>query len=140
MTDDMGALDLERVHQPDCIGRHAIDGETAAGGIALPDPAMIVGNDVELAAESRGLILPIGGKPAQPRDEHHGEADPLPLVIQLAVADQDPRHRYAMQSGECVGITARVACQTGSRRPGLWAVSAAANCASNLTHGPRRMP
>ena len=58
MADDMGPLDLERIHQSDHIGRHAIDCEAAARRVALPDPAMVMGYDVELAREGRRLVLP----------------------------------------------------------------------------------
>ena len=112
MTDDMGALDIERVHQPEHIGRHAVDGKAAARQIALSDAAMIVGDDVEILGESRDLVLPKRGKPGQSRHEHDGKPDTLPLIIERAIADNDSRHRPASQSGSGVGITAVGSCQT----------------------------
>jgi hypothetical protein len=92
MADDVGPLDLERIHQPHHIGRHAVDREAAARHIALPDAAVIVGDDIEFPGEGGDLVLPERGKPAQPRDEQDGKPDTLPLVIERAVADHDSRH------------------------------------------------
>ncbi len=99
MADDMGALDFEGVHQPNHIGRHAVDGKAAARQIALPDAAMVVGDDVEILGEGSDLILPERGKPGQSRHEHDGKPDTLPLVIERAVANNDSRHRPASQNG-----------------------------------------
>ncbi len=63
MPDDMRPLDLQRVHQPDHVGRHAVDGKPAARQVALADPAMIVGDDVEILGEGDRLIVPERGKP-----------------------------------------------------------------------------
>src|SRR5260221_4853247 len=57
----------------------------------------------------------------------------------MAIANQDSRHRFAMQNGECVGITARKSCQTESSSRCSSAGSTAVNPASNLTHQPRRI-
>ena len=93
MPDDVGPLDLQRIHQPDDVGRHAVDGKPAARQVALADPAMVVGDDVEIFGESGDLIVPERGEPGQPRHEEDGEPDTLPLIIERAVADYDPRHR-----------------------------------------------
>src|SRR5437763_888698 len=114
MTDDMGALYLQRIHQPDDVGSHAVDREAAERRIALPDPAVIVRYDVEFSRESRDLLVPKGGKTAQPGDEQHGESHPLPLVIKRALAGNDSRHRPANPTRMGVGITAIGGCQTAT--------------------------
>ena len=114
MADDVGALDLQRIHQADHIGRHAVDRKAAARRVALPDAAMIMGYDVELARESRDLLLPKRGKTAQSSDKQHGEPDPLPLVIERALASDDSRHRPANPTRMGVGITAIGVCQTAT--------------------------
>jgi hypothetical protein len=114
MTDDMGALDLERVHQPEHIGRHAVDGKAAARQIALSDAAMVMGDDVEILGEGGNLILPERGKPGQSRHEEDGKPDTLPLIIERAIADNDSRHRPASQNGTGVGIIAIGGCQTAT--------------------------
>ena len=105
MADDMRPLDLQRIHQPDHVGRHAVDGKAAARQVALADPAMVVGDDVEGLGEGGDLVVPERGKPAQPRHEHDGEPDTLALVIERAVADYDPRHRSATGKNPQAGIT-----------------------------------
>src|SRR5438067_13171512 len=112
MTDDMGALYLQRIHQPDDVGSHAVDREAAARRIALPDPAVIVRYDVEFSRESRDLLVPTGGKTAQPGDEQHGESHPLPLVVKRALAGNDSRHRPSNLTRMGVGLPA-----IGGRQP-----------------------
>src|SRR5690349_11909582 len=75
---------------------------------------MIVGYDVELSRESRDLLLPKRGKTAESGDEEHGEPDPLPLVIERALASDDSRHRPANPTRMAVGITAIGVCQTAT--------------------------
>src|SRR5204863_8710636 len=99
VADDMGAFDLEGIHQPHDIGRNAVDGEPAARYIALAYAAMVVGDDIEFPGEGGILGLPERGKPAQPRNEQDGKSDTLPLIIESAVADYDSRHRPANQTG-----------------------------------------
>ena len=66
---------------------------------------MVMRDDVKFPGKGGDLVLPEGGKTAQPRDEQDGEPDTLPLVIERAIADYDSRHRPANQSGRGVGIT-----------------------------------
>src|SRR5438309_6828238 len=87
MSDDMGTLDPQRIHQADNVGRHPLDGIPDPRLIALPDAAMIERHDLEPLRKSRYLVLPKGCKPAESRDEQDREAHAVPLVIERAVAD-----------------------------------------------------
>lgn len=69
VSDEMGALDAERIHQADHIRRHTLDGVADAALIALPDAAMIEGHDLEPLGESGDLVLPKRCEPAKPGDE-----------------------------------------------------------------------
>jgi hypothetical protein len=92
VADDVGALDFQRVHQRDHVGGHAVDGVAAAARVALPDAAMVVGDDVELAGERRHLVAPKRRGAAEPGDEQDRKSAALALVIQRAVADRDTCH------------------------------------------------
>src|SRR5207249_3038619 len=129
MPDDMGAFDLQRIHQPDDVGRHAVNGKPAARQVALPDPAMVVSDDVEMLGEGDGLILPERSKPRQPRHEHDGEPDTLPLIIERAVADYDPRHCFAIARVASVSPRLRAVKRqrSGGAMQAIHSVAAAAN-------------
>ena len=81
MSNDVAALDAQRVHQPDDIDRHPFDRIADPARIALPKPAMVKGNDFELFRKRDDLIVPKGSEAAEPGDEQHGETRAVPLVI-----------------------------------------------------------
>jgi hypothetical protein len=64
MSDDVGALNPQCIHQADNVSRHSLDGVPEPSLIALPDAAVIERNDLEPLCESRDLVLPKGCEPA----------------------------------------------------------------------------
>jgi hypothetical protein len=62
----MPALDVEPVHQPDYVGRHPVDRVSNPTLVALPDAAMIEGDDLEPFGE-RSYLIPPKGSPIEMR-------------------------------------------------------------------------
>ena len=87
MSDDMAALDAQRVHQSDDIDRHPLDRIADPAWIALSEAAMVKSDDLEPLSESSDLIVPERCKTAEPGDEQDGETHAMPLVIERAVTD-----------------------------------------------------
>ncbi len=87
MADHMSPADFERIQQPDGIDRHPLDGVAHSRRIALPDAAVIEGDDLEPLAEGGHLFRPERRKPAESRNEQDGEAHALALVIERALSD-----------------------------------------------------
>jgi hypothetical protein len=87
MSNDMPALDVEPVHQPNYVSRHPVDRVSNPTLVALPDAAMIEGDDLEPFGERSYLIPPKGSEAAEPRYEHDGEADAVSLTIERAVTN-----------------------------------------------------
>src|SRR5713101_1659190 len=89
----MRLCDAPRVHYLHHIAGHALDGIGAPAVIALADTAVIMHHHLEALGEGGNLIAPIGAVAVEPADEEDGETSAVPLVVDVAVADRNARHR-----------------------------------------------
>ena len=72
---------------------------------------MVKSDDLEALSKRGDLVLPEGCEAAKPGDEQDGETHAMPLVIERAVTDRNPGHRFAVQK-ECGSVPpARAGCQ-----------------------------
>src|SRR6266849_2142991 len=85
MSNDMATLDLESVQQSDHVGRHSFDRVADPPLVALPDAAMVEGDDLEPLAEGCDLVLPERSETAKRGYEHDGKAHAVPLIVDRAV-------------------------------------------------------
>ena len=81
MADDVRFGNTKRVEQRNRIGGQALDHVVHAFEIALPDAAMIVGDDAVRPREARHLVAPKARITGEARDEEHGKAIAFALVI-----------------------------------------------------------
>src|SRR5258708_1034591 len=72
---------------------HGAEGIGAPVVIALADTAVIMPPHLEALGEGGNLIAPIGAVAVEPADEEDGETSAVPLVVDVAVADRNARHR-----------------------------------------------
>ena len=64
---------------------------------------MVKGDDFEALSKSGDLILPEGSEATEPGNEQDGKTHAMPLVVERAVTDGNPGHRFAAQNGLKVG-------------------------------------
>ena len=103
VADDVRSFQLQRVHQFDDIGGHAIDGVGDARMIALPDPAVIMHDHLEAFSEDGNLLAPKGAIATQTGEKEDGKPRSMPLVVKLTIADRNARHAVRIRSNRDAG-------------------------------------
>src|SRR5438132_11855576 len=92
MAEETGALDLQRVHEPQHVLRHLLDRIFHHRLVALPAAAVVVHDHPEVLRELRHLLEEARANAAQARHQQQRLARAVLFVMQRAITDRDFWH------------------------------------------------
>ena len=105
VSDQMGMLDLEMVHQPQQVLGHLIDRIANAGPAALAGAAMIMNDNLMMLRDRWNIRIPVAADATEPWDEQNWRARSVCFVMDLDIAQGDFRHE--LPAGESKDVDAR---------------------------------